>query len=308
MRRKKIFVTGGNGFLGKYLVKELKKNFIVTAPSSKVCNLLEYKDLKKIKRKFDYIFHLAAWTQGGDFCLKYPGDQWIINEQINTNILKWWKDFNPKAKFIFIGSSCAYAENKKLNEENYLKDEPNNALYTYAMTKRMLLQGAKALQMQYNMKWLCIVPSTLYGPNYHNDNRQLHFIFDLIYKILRGKYYGKDVVLWGNGYQKREIILVKDFVKYSKKVFANQNNKILNIGAGKDYTIREFAKKISNIVGYNHNKIFYDKSRYVGSKNKKLEVNKISKIYPSYKKSLTHIDYGLRDTIEWARKEFFRIK
>ena len=111
----------------------------------------------------------------------------------------------------------------------------------------------------------------------------------------------------GQWLSKRDIILVKDFVKYSK-VFVNQNNKILNIGAGKDYTIREFAKKISNIVGYNHNKIFYDKSRYVGSKNKKLEVNKISKIYPSYKKSLTHIDYGLRDTIEWARKEFFRIK
>ena len=102
----------------------------------------------------------------------------------------------------------------------------------------MLLQGAKALQMQYNMKWLhyslyCMGRIIIIG----------NFILYLIgFKILRGKYYGKDVVL-GNGYQKRDIILVKDFVKYSKS-FVNQNNKILNIGAGEKITIREFAKNL----------------------------------------------------------------
>ena len=54
------------------------------------------KDLFKIKNKFDEIYHLAAWTQAGDFCLKYPADQWINNQIINTNILNWWKQKNQK--------------------------------------------------------------------------------------------------------------------------------------------------------------------------------------------------------------------
>ncbi len=302
---KKIFITGGNGFLGKFLVKELKKNYQIFAPDSKKCNLLNFRDLEKYNKKFDYIFHLAAWTQAGDFCLKYPGDQWIINQQINTNILKWWKEHNPKAKLIFIGTSCSYPENKKLIEKNYSKDEPIKSLYTYAMTKRMLLQGAKALQLQYKMKWLCLVPSTLYGPYYHKDKRQMHFIFDLINKILRGKYLRKRVTLWGNGFQKREIIHVKDFVKFTKKIFIKANNEIINIGSGKDFTIRDFAKKISQIIEYDQKKITYDKSKYVGSKSKKLEIKKISKIFPNYKKSLINLDQGLIETIQWFKKEFF---
>ena len=72
-----------------------------------------------------------------------------------------------------------------------MQGEPVKSLYTYAMTKRMLLQGVRALHQQYQLQWLCVVPSTLYGPGYHTDGRQMHFIFDLIRKILRGKYLGK---------------------------------------------------------------------------------------------------------------------
>ena len=151
---KKIFITGGNGFLGKFLINFLKrKGYKIKSPSSKECDLFDDRSLKKYKQKYDYIFHLAAWTQAGDFCLKYPGDQWIKNQKINTNILTWWKDKQPQAKLIFIGTSCYYDENGDFKESSYLKGDPIESLFTYAQTKRMLLNGAISLQKQFNLKY-----------------------------------------------------------------------------------------------------------------------------------------------------------
>ena len=159
----KIFITGGSGFLGTKLQSQLEVDgHEIYAPSSKTCNLLEQNALSQINYgKFDQIFHLAAWTQAGDFCLKYPCDQWILNQKINTNVLDWWVRSQPQAKLIIMGTSCAYPTNLKLSEENYMLGEPIESLYTYAMTKRMLLQGAKAAHKQYGLRWLCAVPSTL---------------------------------------------------------------------------------------------------------------------------------------------------
>ncbi len=305
IKKKKIFITGGSGFLGRHLISELKKKHFVFAPNSKTLNLYNYSKLKKITKKFDEIYHLAAWTQAGDFCLKYPGDQWLKNQIINTNILKWWKEMNPKAKFIFIGTSCCYDENGNFLEKNYLLDEPHRSLTTYAMTKKMLLQGAISLENQFNMKWLCVVPSTLYGSNYHDDHRQQHFIFDLIRKILEGKYKNKKVVLWGNGLQKREIIHVKDFIYNMLKVNEKKRNDIINIGYGKNYTIKHFAKTICEIIKYDSNKIIYDKSKYVGAKNKKINISKINKLIPGYKQNLLPLKIGLKETIKWYEKKFF---
>lgn len=305
MIRKKIFITGGSGFLGRHLIKELSKDHKVYAPSSKKINLLNIKDLFKIKDKFDEIYHLAAWTQAGDFCLKYPADQWIKNQLINTNILNWWKQKNSKAKLIFIGTSCCYDENGNFLEENYLHDKPHSSLTTYAMTKKMLLQGAISMEKQYKMKWLCVVPSTLYGSSYHEDDRQQHFIFDLIRKILNGKYKNKKVKLWGNGLQKREIIHVNDFISNLIKVNKKINNEIINIGQGKNHSIKKFAITICKILNYDHKKVFYDKSKYVGALNKKINVNKIKKIIPTYQKNLTPLMIGLKETIKWYEKNFF---
>ena len=138
---------------------------------------------------FEQIYHLAAWTQAGDFCLHHPGEQWIINQQINTNALAWWQA-QPQAKLIAIGTSCVFAPEVEPVEENYFAGMPIESLFTYAMTKRMLYAGMMALAKQYDLKYLCAAPSTLYGPGYHTDGRQMHFIFDLIRKILAGKRFG----------------------------------------------------------------------------------------------------------------------
>lgn len=293
-----ILVTGSSGFLGSALCKYLdENNNRVMRLTSRNCDLTQAESLSRIpNERFDVIYHLAAWTQAGDFCLKYPGQQWIINQKINTHILDYWLSQQRQAKLIFMGTSCAYAPEAFLTETNYMKGEPIDSLYTYAMTKRMLYQGARALHQQYGMRYLCAVPSTLYGAGYHTDGRQMHFIFDLIRKIIRGKEYGEAVVLWGDGNQRREIILVDDFVQILCTLSDQYENAIFNIGAGEEFTIRHFAELICTIIGFDPENIHYDVTRYVGATSKCLSIDKARSAVPYH---LTPLQQGLTQTIQW---------
>lgn len=295
----KTLVTGATGFLGTSLCSQLEKEgHEVVRLSSKKCDLTRQESLLKFNDKsYDNIFHLAAWTQAGDFCLYHPGEQWIINQQINTNVLTWWKEHQPQAKITCMGTSCAYDPDMELVEENYLIGKPIESLFTYAMAKRMLYAGLLALNKQFGLKYLCLVPSTLYGPGYHTDGRQMHFIFDLIRKIMRGKIYGDPVTLWGDGYQRRELVYVEDFVRLMIKLNATSENDLINIGAGEEFTIRHFAELICKKVEYDFGKIQYDASRYVGAKSKCLNTDKLKKLLPGLQ--LTSLEDGLGKTIDW---------
>ena len=102
---------------------------------------------------------------------------------------------------------------------------------------------------------------------------------------------------------KREIIHVKDFVSFTLKIYKKINNEIINIGAGKEYSIREFAVKISKIISFKFAKIIFDKKKYTGAKSKKLEIKKIKKIIPSYTKDQIKIEKGLSETINWFKNQ-----
>ena len=299
----KILVTGATGFLGTHLCSQLKEQgHELVRLNSQNCDLTQAQSLLQFNdRTYDRIYHLAAWTQAGDFCLYHPGEQWIINQQLNTNILAWWNQYQPQAKFICMGTSCAYDPELDLVEENYMTGKPIDSLFTYAMTKRMLYAGLLALNKQYGLNYLCLVPSTLYGSGYHTDGRQMHFIFDLIRKIIRGQLYGEPVVLWGDGYQSRELVFVEDFVNIALKLTAKVDNDLINIGAGEEYTIRHFAKLICDRVDYDFNQIQFDTSRYVGAKSKCLRVTKLKQYLPDL--ALTPLELGLAKTIEWFWQE-----
>jgi GDP-L-fucose synthase len=293
------FITGASGFLGTRLCRALEsRGGRLVHPSSREADLTRQGSLESFsKESHDVIYHLAAWTQAGDFCLRHPGEQWVINQRINTNVLAWWAESQPQAKLVFMGTSCAYAPGNDLVEEKYMDDEPIDSLYTYAMTKRMLYQGARALNKQYGLKYLCAVPSTLYGSGYHTDGRQMHFIFDLIRKIIRGKELGEPVELWGDGHQKREVVLIDDFVQALLALVERVDNDLVNIGAGEEHSIRTFASHICRIVGYPAETIRYDTSRYVGATSKCLSIAKLRGLLPDYR--VTPMEDGLRSTIAW---------
>lgn len=303
----RMFVTGATGYLGRFLCPALEEQgHEVVGVGSRECDLTRDGVLDRFNgMPFDRIYHLAAWTQAGDFCLRHPGEQWVVNQRINTNVLAWWQARQQRAKLICMGTSCSYDPALPLAEKYYLTGTPIDSLYTYAMTKRMLHIGLLALRKQYGMNYLCVVPSTLYGPGYHDDGRQMHFIFDLIRKILRGKELGESVTLWGDGHQKRELVYVGDFVKILLNLSDVVENDLVNIGAGEEFSIRHFAGLICERVGYNNDHIGYDTSRYVGARSKCLEIAKLKTLVPNVR--FTPLQSGLDETIAWFledRKRF----
>jgi len=294
-------VTGATGFLGIHLVKKLKnKGFKVYISNTKIANLEKIENLIQefSSIKFDYIFHLAAVTKAGDYCLKHPGDQWLSNQIINTNILAYWKEKQPQAKMVCMGTSCSYSPGRLMSEENYLLGEPETSLYTYAMTKRMLLVGLQSLQKEYGLKWLYFIPSTLYGPQFElNDN---HFIFDFIRNCYNAKHKDEPFVVWGDGEQRRELIYVEDAVDAMMNLLSEENQ-IFNLGSGQDYTINEFAQKVCEIYEYDINLIKHDMTKYIGVREKKIDTTKVMSYLNEKAFLKTSLKEGLRVSIEYFK-------
>src|SRR3972149_6039548 len=125
----------------------------------------------------------------------------------------------------------------------------------------------------------------------------MHFIFDLIAKILRGKLYGEAVVLWGDGHQQRELVYIDDFVTLATELPNRSVADTINIGAGEEFTIRHFARLICDKVDYDFDAIRFDTTRYVGARSKCLVVKKLRRLVPDL--HLTPLDTGIQSTIDW---------
>ena len=277
----KIYVAGHRGLVGSAIIRKLKekgyKNIIYSNREKlDLTNQLQvYKFLKK--KKPDFIFIAAAKVGGILDNNSYKADYITENLLIQTNLIQGSYLYGVK-NLIFLGSSCVYPKNcKQPIKEKYLLtgslEETNDA---YAVAKIAGIKMCQSFNEQYGTNYRCIMPTNTFGPNDNYDNLSSHFFPALISKIHElKKNNNNNLLLWGNGKPKREVIHVDDIAD-ACIYFMNKKTKefLINIGSGKDYSVEYYAKLISKIIiGKNKIKITYDRSKPNGTLRKVMDIS-----------------------------------
>jgi len=308
----KIYVAGHKGLVGSAIVRQLKKEGykkIIFADRSKLDLTNQLKVLKFLKRKKpDFIFIAAAKVGGIYSNNKYKAQFIYENLSIQSNLIHSAYLCGIK-NLISLGSSCVYPKKcKQPIKESYLLDgkleSTNDA---YAIAKIAGIKMCESYNRQYKTNYKCLMPTNTFGPNDNYNELNSHFFPALIKKLhnikLKKK---KELVLWGNGQAKREVIYVDDIadacIYFMKK---KTKETLINIGSGKDYKIKEYAKIFSKVITPNLSfKIKYDLSKPNGTPRKLLDVSLAKKYGWTKKTELTKaIKYTYEDFVKKIKKK-----
>ncbi|MCR8538784.1 MAG: GDP-L-fucose synthase [Prochlorococcus marinus CUG1439] len=312
-KESRIFIAGHNGMVGSAIKRSLtKKGYKNLLFASR--NDLDLLDFVKVKDWFNKnrpeIVILAAAKVGGIHAnSKYMGDFILENLKIQNNVIEnAWK-YKVK-RFLFLGSSCIYPKfaQQPLKEEYLLTGELEKTNESYALAKISGIKLCTSLKEQYGFDSICLMPTNLYGPgdNYHPQNS--HVLPAMLKRFYDAKIKGsQEIVCWGSGLPKREFLYVDDLAEASIFILENISsehrilyddkknfNGILNVGLGKDISIKELANLISSAVGY-EGKIKWDLSKPDGTPRKLLDVSKLSELGWSAK---TELQKGLELTLK----------
>ena len=277
----KIYIAGHKGLVGSAILRKLKKKGykkILTADKSKLDLTNQFKVhnfLKKEKPKFIFI---AAAKVGGIYSNnKYPAEFIYNNLIIQNNIIHSAYLCNIK-DLIFLGSSCVYPRLcKQPIKEDYLLNGPlEKTNEAYAIAKIAGIKMCESYNLQFKTNYKCLMPTNTFGPNDSYSVLNSHFFPSLIKKIHEIKVNNKkELIIWGDGSPKREVVYVDDIadacIYFMKKKFKET---IVNIGTGRDYSIKEYAKIILNLIQTKKKiRIRYDKSKPNGTPRKVMDVS-----------------------------------
>ena len=307
LKRKRILVTGGAGFLGKHVVKKLEESGYkeIFVPRSKDYNLVEMEAVKRLyqEAKPDIVIHLAARVGGIGANMRNPGSFFYQNLMMGVQMMEEGRLFGVD-KFVAIGTICAYPKFTLVpfKEEDLWNGYPEETNAPYGLAKKMFLVQSQAYRRQYGYNSIYLLPVNLYGPGDNFDPDSSHVIPALIKKVFDAKDKGeRSIVAWGSGKASREFLYVEDAAdgivlateKYDKA-------DPVNLGAGFEISIRDLAGLICELAGFD-GEIEWDVSKPDGQPRRCLDTSKAKEEFGF--EARTDFREGLRRTIEWYDKE-----
>lgn len=303
-RDKRIVVTGGSGFLGSYLVKELYKRGgkSIIVPRSKEYDLTQEKSCVKATRKAQLVFHLAGTVGGIGFNQKNPATLFYNNLMMGVNIIESCRK-NLVGKLVVIGTICSYPKHSPVpfKEDDLWIGFPEETNAPYGIAKKALIVQSQAYRQQYGMNIINLMPVNLFGPGDHFEDDKSHVIPALIKKFVQAKLKNEPhVTVWGTGQATREFYFVEDAAKAISDAAEKYNQpEPVNIGAGVELSIKDLAETIKNLVGFTGN-ILWDSTKPDGQPRRKLDTTRAQEMFGI--SQLTPFEVGLEKTIKWYLK------
>ena len=298
---KTVLVTGGNGFLGKFVLKELelKKTKKILAPTSKELDLRDNENCKKIVKNVDVIIHLAGNVGGIGKMREKPGDIFYDNIMMGTQLIHQAKEEGVE-KFVGLGTVCSYP---KISSMPFLEDSlwegyPEETNAAYGLSKKMMLVQADAYRQQFGLNSTILFPTNLYGPTDNFEPTTSHVIPAIILKVynaLREK--SNKIILWGDGSPSRDFLYVEDAAKGVVLATERYDNALpVNLGSEEEISIKELAELICKLMDFN-GEIIWDATKPNGQPRRCVSNKRAEKEFGF--KPNTKLEEGLKNTIDW---------
>lgn len=306
LQKRSILVTGGEGFLGSFIVKALKKRGCrnIFVPSVRNYDLVRMEDVKRVYRDSqpDIVLHLAAKVGGIGANQENPGTFFYDNLMMGLQMMELGRRKKIE-KFVALGTICCYPKftNVPFKEDELWNGYPEETNAPYGLAKKMLLVQSQAYRQQYGFNSIFLMPVNLYGPGDNFDLKTSHVIPALIRKCLEAKIKGlSKIIVWGTGKPTREFLYVEDAAegivlateKYDK-------SDPVNLGSGVEISIKDLVRLIVKLTGF-EGKVLWDSSKPDGQPRRLLDITKAEKAFGF--KAMVGFKEGLKKTIDWYQK------
>jgi GDP-L-fucose synthase len=306
-KQSKIYVAGHRGLVGSAIVRNLKEKGY-TNIIGKTHLELDLKDQNSVRKFFEeekpeYVFLAAAKVGGINANNTCPADFIYENLEIQNNVIKVAFDYKVE-KLLFLGSSCIYPKMcpQPIKEEYLLSGylEPTNE--GYALAKISGLKMCQFFKRQYGVNFISCMPTNLYGTNDNFDLNSSHVMPALIRKFHEAKVNNEDFVeVWGTGKPLREFLYVDDMADGCVFLMENYDGEEhVNIGTGKEVTIKELAEMIKEVVGFK-GKLRFNTEKPDGTPRKLLDVSKLERLGWKYKVELKE---GIKSSYQWFKENY----
>jgi GDP-L-fucose synthase len=309
---KRVVVTGGTGFLGSFVVEQLRTKGCrqIIVPRSRDYDLVEMEAVRRLYADTtpDVLIHLAARVGGIGANQANPGRFFYENLMMGSQLIEIGRQ-RGLGKLVAIGTICAYPKFAPIpfQEDDIWAGYPEETNAPYGLAKKMMLVQSQAYRQQYGFNSIVLFPVNLYGPHDNFDLQTSHVIPALIRKCVEARDTGaSEIVLWGDGTPTREFLYVEDAAE-GILLAAEQyeDSRPLNLGTGEEISINGLATMIATEVGYT-GRIAWDKTKPNGQPRRCLDVSRIKQTI-GFQAKHTLRD-GLKKTIAWfhAHREKLR--